>query len=137
MHNFSSHFFQELLITTTRYLVLSFSMVSHIALTEFRSVGLLLPVYRLSTFSTIMVKCKIFRHTFLRNYWAQLLEILYVTSRWGPISRLSNSGLLDIYFLFTDFAHFSTIMAKCRRHTSSMEDLQFILKNSLKLSKFE
>ena len=67
-------------------------MGSHIVGFNFRSIRYLLPVYRLSQFSTIIANGAIFRRSCLSNYLWQPLDIWYATSVWGAILWNSISG---------------------------------------------
>ena len=84
-------------------------MGSHIVGFNFRSIRYLLPVYRLSQFSTIMANGTIFRRSFLSNYLWQTLDIGYATSVWDAILWDLISDLSDIYFLFTDLVSFQQL----------------------------
>ena len=62
--------------------------------------------------SVCLCKHTIFRNTFLSNYLSQPLEIWYASLSCSTVLQVPISGLLDLYFLFTDLVTFATFFVK-------------------------
>ena len=55
-----------------------------------------------------------FRNIFLSNYLSQPLEIWYASLSRSTVLQVPISGLLDLYFLFTDLVTFATFFVNFR-----------------------